>query len=602
MRLDSELKSPKTRESRKGSKFTKINTEGEWLWVFRRLLNSKDPEVVLSRLGTISLGSKNTQYEKDIASSFRQKLIEELRVPLILLEHGEQSLKQAACGVFRKMAGLEMRSVHEVAVKQREKPTLVDLAKAGVFSGNTMDIPLVYGLATLGYVKYSSEELDDFWLAIRRYTEILNGMDNDRYQVICRSDLTNLKVSGEKLSEINQLLISMGLVIASDSGGRLVAVENLITLFTLEKYIKADGFKDTLIIGGPGTGKSHGEITAGRIKGVISLANKIASEIGEKAGCPYGSYAMFSYAGAIIRGKEKIEPTHVDEIGAFSLKEWAGLLRHRSADLLNPYYKNRPLTLMGDDLQQVSFTGRGLILHSIIRELGLTYPKAVCRRIKNGLPQTEDLRNLYDELMAARIANNPEALKNALLKPRRGVYRMAEEYLYKKAEEIENGEVLVLATTNKQCDAFTKHFLDSKGVKCEYDVLSSFAFLTAPEGTRVLAECTENSSIDGAYNRMRAVATMHNGTWSFSAQCQEPSFYRPRYATTVFSSQGLTADHVVLLETKTTSIEVLFTAATRHRKSFSLVGELPSKVCQAPEINNFDELRKIKTWASCVLK
>ena len=602
MRLDSELKSPKTRESRKGSKFTKINTYGEWLWVFQRLLKSKDPEIVLRRFGTLSLGSKNTQYEKDIAAGFRQKLIDELRVPSILLEHGEQSLKQSACGIFNKMAGLEMRSLREVAVKPREKPRLVDLAKAGVFSGNTMDIPLVYGLAALGYINYSSEELDDFWLAIRRYTEILNGMDSDRYQVICRSDITNLKVSGEKLSEINQLLISMGLIIASDSGGRLVAVENLSTLFMLEKYIKADGFRESLIIGGPGTGKSYGEINAGRIKGVISLANKIASDIGEKANCPYGSYAMFSYAGAIIKGKEKIEPTHVDEIGAFSLKEWAGLLKHRSADLLNPYYKNKPLTLMGDDLQQVSFTGRGLILHSIIRELGITYQKAICRRIKTGLPQTEDLRNLYDELMSARIANNPEALKTALSKPRRGVYHMTEEYLYKKAEEIENGEVLVLATTNKQCDAFTKHFLDSKGVKCEYNVLSSFAFLTAPEGTRVLAECTENSSIDGAYNRMRAVATMHNGTWCFSAQCQEPSFYRPRYATTVFSSQGLTADHVVLLETKTTSIEVLFTAATRHRKTFSFVGELPSKVCQAPEINNFDELRKIKTWASCTFQ
>ena len=602
MRLDSELKSPKTRESRKGLKFTKINTYGEWLWVFQRLLKSKDPEIVLRRFGTLSLGSKNTQYEKDIAAGFRQKLIDELRVPSILLEHGEQSLKQSACGIFNKMAGLEMLSLREVAVKPREKPKLVDLAKAGVFSGNTMDIPLVYGLSALGYINYSSEELDDFWLAIRRYTEILNGMDSDRYQVICRSDITNLRVSGEKLSEINQLLISMGLIIASDSGGRLVAVENLSTLFMLEKYIKADGFRESLIIGGPGTGKSYGEITAGRIKGVISLANKIASDIGEKANCPYGSYAMFSYAGAIIKGKEKIKPTHVDEVGAFSLKEWSGLLKHRSTDLLNPYYKDKPLTLMGDDLQQVSFTGRGLILHSIIRELGLTYPKAICRRIKNDLPQTEDLRNLYDELMSARIANNPEALKNALSKPRRGVYHMTEEYLYKKAEEIENGEVLVLATTNKQCDAFTKHFLDSKGVKCEYDILSSFAFLTAPEGTRVLAECTENSSIDGAYNRMRAVATMHNGYWSFDKQCQEPSFYRPRYATTVFSSQGLTADHVVLLETKTTSIEVLFTAATRHRKTFSFVGELPSKVCQAPEINNFDELRKIKTWASCTFQ
>ena len=601
MRLDSELKSPKTRNSRNGSKFTKINTEGEWLWVFQRLLKSKDPEVVLHRLGTVSLGSKNTQYEKDIAATFRQKLIDELRVPSILLEHGEQSLKQAACGIFRKMAGLEMRSLHEL-VKPRDKHNLVDLAKAGVFSGNTMDIPLVYGLISLGLIDWSVEELDTFWLAIRRYTEILNGMDNDRYQVICRADTTNLQISADKLSEINQLLISMKLIIASDSGGRLAAVENVLTLITLEKYIKADGFKDTLIIGGPGTGKSYGEINAGRIKGVISLANKIAIDIGGKAHCPAGSYAMFNYTGAIIKGEEKTEPTHVDEIGAFSLKEWAGLLKHRSADLLNPYYKVHPITLMGDDLQQVSFTGRGLILHSIIRELGLTYPKAICRRIKNGLPQTEDLRNLYDELMSARIANNPEALKNALSKPRRGVYRMTEEYLYKKAEEIENGEVLVLATTNKQCDTFTKHFLDSKGVKCEYNVLSSFAFLTAPEGTRVLAECTENSSIDGAYNRMRAVATMHNGTWYFSERCQEPSFYRPRYATTVFSSQGLTADHVVLLETKTTSIEVLFTAATRHRKTFSFVGELPSKVCQAPEINNFDELRKIKTWTSCTFQ
>lgn len=602
MRLNSELKSPKTRESRKGSKFTKINTYGEWLWVFQRLLKSSDPEIVLRRFGTLSLGSKNTQYEKDIAADFRQKLIDELRVPSILLEHGEQSLKQAACGIFNKMAGLEMRSLREVAVKPREKPKLVALAKAGVFSGNTMDIPLVYGLAALGYINYSSEELDDFWLAIRRYAEILNGMDSDRYQVICRSDITNLKVSGEKLSEINQLLISMGLIIASDSGGRLVAVENLSTLFMLEKYIKADGFRESLIIGGPGTGKSHGEITAGRIKGVISLANKIASDIGEKANCPYGSYAMFSYSGAIIKGKEKIEPTHVDEIGAFSLKEWSGLLRHRSADLLNPYYKNKPLTLMGDDLQQVSFTGRGLILHSIIRELGLTYPKAMCRRIKSDLPQTEDLRSLYDELMSSRIANNPEALKKALSKPRRGVYHLEEEYLYGKAKEIENGEVLVLATTNKQCDAFTKHFLDRKGVKCEYDVISSFAFLTAPEGTQVLAECTENSSIDGAYNRMRAIATMRNGYWSFDKQCQEPSFYRPRYATTVFSSQGLTADHVVLLPTNSTSIEVLFTAATRHRKTFSIVGELPCKVIPAPEINNFDELRKIQTWSSCVIK
>lgn len=601
MRLESELESPKTRKNRNGDRFTKINSEGEWLWLFQRLLKSKDPEVVLHRFGTVSLGSKNTQYESDIAADFRHNMINELRVPAILLEHGEQSLKQAACGIFRKMVSFEMRSLHE-AVKSREKPTLVDLAKAGIFSGNTMDIPLVYGLVTLGYVNYSLEALDDFWLAIRRYTEILNGMDDDRYQVICRADLTKLKVSGEKLSEINQLLIKMGLIIASDAGGRLVAVENLLTLFTLEKYIKADGFKDTLIIGGPGTGKSHGEITSGRIKGVISLANKIASEIGEKANCPYGSYAMFSYSGVVFKDKVKVEPTHVDEIGAFSLKEWAGLMKYRSADLLNPYYKNQPLTLMGDDLQQVSFTGRGLILHSIIRELGLKYPKAVCKRIREGLPQTEDLRSLYDELMSARVANNPEALKNALSKPRRGVYHMTEEYLYGKAEEIENGEVLVLAATNKQCDEFTKHFLDSKGVKCEYDVLSSFAFLTAPEGTRVLAECTENSSIDGAYNRMRAVATMHNGSWWFSEQCQNPSFYRPRYATTVFSSQGLTADHVVLLPTKATSIEVLFTAATRHRKSFSLVGELPGKVLPAPEINNFDELRKIKTWSSCVFK
>lgn len=588
-----EIVSPKARNGKSGA-FTTINSKGEWLWLFRRLVNTIDHGPILHRFGSIKLGAKDTKYEKTMAKEFRTNMLTELHVPSSLTPNGEQTLKTAACGIFKRMSGLH-------AALKASDGTLFGLAKNNVFFGNSFDVPLVYGLKNLGLVKASKEELEKFWLAIRRYAEILNGMPGDRHSVLCRADTTTLGLSNDCLHDVNKLLIDMGLVVASDAGGRLAAVENVKTLRKLKDYISADGFKETLIIGGPGTGKSYEEITSGRIHGVISLANKIAKEIGEKARCPSGSYAMFSLFGGIRQHGLTLPPTHVDEIGAFSLREWATLLNARANDLLGQS-ETKPLVLMGDDLQQVSFTGRGLLLHSIIRELDLRYPKKPCMRIHGGLPQTEDLRALYQDLMEARTGNNPSLMKEVFAKPRRGVHsNVSAARLIAKPELMESGEVLVLSATNKQCDDFTRAVLSAKGVFLEYDGICSFAFLNAPEGTVLLAECTENDSEEGVYNRMRATATRRHGYWAFSCNCQNPEYFRPRYATTVFSSQGLSANHVALLPPSYGSIgiEVLFTAATRHRESFSFVdGGCPQNITPAVEINNFDELRKIEQWKS----
>lgn len=592
-------KAPKPR-SGKGGTFTKLNSEEEWLYIFKYVALSKEPDIFLKRYGKLSLGSKFSKYERDISSAFRSEMITALHVPSQLLPNGEKTLQSAACGVFRRLKTFGPL-IHNL---MRTTNNLFESAKSGIFAGDTFDIPLVYGLCRLGYVKTDDEELDRFWFAIRRYAEILNGVEgrrgSDKARLICYAYDTSLPLSTDTLDEIHNFLIDVGLIYANSKHTRLAAVKNVETMNILDRYIHADGFRDTLIIGGPGTGKSWSEINRGRVKGVISLANKIAADIGEHAHCPFASFSKWVFCeGTITRSTPPVYPTHVDEIGTFSLCEWSELLRLRSRDLLGGSCL-APLTLMGDDLQQVSFTSRGLILHSIIAELGLTYPRNPCNRIHEDLPQSSDLQALYGRLMDARLANSPSMMAQAFSVPCKGIYSVSLDHVMDSEKKIESGEVLVLGVSNKDCDSLTKAILDRKGVRCKYDdTLCSLEWYSAPEGTTVLVECTENDSAEGVYNRMRALATSTGEGWVIGdgLGCQRLDYFRPRYATTVFSSQGLSADHVVILPVShPVGIEVLFTAATRHRKSLSFVGGKVPQTTPAVDINNFDELRKVRNW------
>lgn len=593
-------KAPKPRYG-KGGTFTKLNSEEEWLYIFEHVALSNDPDIFLQRYGKLSLGSRNSKYEKDISSTFRSGMIKALHVPAQLLPNGEKTLQSAACGVFRRLKTFGS-SLHHLI---RERPSLFEAAKEGIFSGDTFDIPMVYGLCRLRYVTTTDEELDRFWFAVRRYAEILNGVEGRqgsyKAHLICYAYETALPLTTDKLDDIHNFLINTGLIYANRKRTRLAAVKNVETMELLERYIHADGFSNTLIIGGPGTGKSYSEIKGGRVKGVISLANKIAADIGDKARCPFASFSKWVFLDGFLRyGDGAVPPTHVDEIGTFSLHEWAELLRLRSGDLLGGS-RLAPLTLMGDDLQQVSFTSRGLILHSIIKELGLTYPRKPCERIRQELPQSADLQALYGRLMDARLANSPSMMAKAFSVPCKGVYSVSLDHVMASEEKIESGEVLVLGVSNKDCDALTKTILDRKGVHCEYDVkaISSLEWYKAPVNTKVLVECIENDSAEGVYNRMRALATSTGDGWVINdgIGCQRLDYFRPRYATTVFSSQGLSADHVVFLSVDyPVGIEILFTAATRHRKSLSFVGGKVPQTTPAVDINNFDELRRVRGW------